>query len=33
VTPEQALKEGEYLLCFGYAQSGFDFGVDLKRRQ
>jgi hypothetical protein len=28
VTPEQDLKPGEYLLVFGYAKSGFDFGVD-----
>jgi hypothetical protein len=28
VTPDQALKPGEYLLLFGYANAGFDFGID-----
>jgi hypothetical protein len=32
VTPEQALKSGEYLLLFGYANAGFDFGVDLGKK-
>lgn len=28
VTPEEDLKPGEYLLVFGYAIAGFDFGID-----
>lgn len=28
VVPEEALKPGEYLLAFGSATSGYDFGVD-----
>lgn len=35
VTPEQVLKPGEYLLVFGHANTGFDFGIqpkDQKRR-
>jgi hypothetical protein len=30
VTPEKELKAGEYLLVFGYATLGFDFGIDPK---
>jgi len=26
-TPEEGLKPGEYLLVFGYATTGFDFGI------
>ncbi len=28
VTPEEDLKPGEYLLVFGYATAGYDFGID-----
>ncbi len=28
VTPEESLKPGEYLLVFGSATTGFDFGID-----
>jgi hypothetical protein len=28
LTPEESLKPGEYLLVFGYATAGFDFGID-----
>jgi hypothetical protein len=28
VTPQEALKSGEYLLIFGQATNGYDFGVD-----
>jgi hypothetical protein len=28
VTPQESLKPGEYLLVFGYATAGYDFGVD-----
>jgi hypothetical protein len=28
LTPEQSLSSGEYLLVFGSATSGFDFGID-----
>ena len=28
VTPEEDLKPGEYLLVFGTASAGFDFGID-----
>jgi hypothetical protein len=31
LTPEQNLSPGEYLLVFGSAASGFDFGVDRKK--
>jgi hypothetical protein len=27
VTPEQNLQPGEYLLVFGHANTGFDFGI------
>jgi hypothetical protein len=27
-TPEENLKKGEYLLVFGTATAGFDFGID-----
>lgn len=32
VTPEEALKPGEYLIVFGYATAGFDFGIDLGKK-
>ena len=28
VTPEEDLKPGEYLLAFGYATAGYDFGIE-----
>ncbi len=28
ITPEAELKPGEYLLAFGYATTGYDFGVE-----
>jgi hypothetical protein len=28
VTPEEDLQPGEYLLVFGYATAGYDFGID-----
>ncbi len=30
VIPERELKAGEYMLVFGYADRGFDFGIDKK---
>jgi hypothetical protein len=33
VTPEQALKPGEYLLLFGYANAGYDFGIDAAEKR
>jgi hypothetical protein len=33
VTPERALKPGEYLLLFGYATAGYDFGIDAAEKR
>jgi hypothetical protein len=33
VAPEHDLKEGEYLLVFGYPDGGFDFGIHAASRQ
>ena len=33
VAPEKALKPGEYLLLFGYANAGYDFGIDSEKKR
>ena len=32
LAPERELKAGEYLLVFGYADRGFDFGIDAEKK-